>query len=88
MHSTGEKVQWIPVAAASTAVTRATCSSRPASQLAAIASWVGKIVAPSQKEWPWMQSSATSSGMRSRVCAASSWARRTFSGEACRIEPT
>jgi len=87
MHRTGEKVQWMPVAATSTAVARATRSSRSGSQEAAIASWVGKIVAPSQKECPWIASSATSSGMRSRERAVSSWASRTASGEACRIEP-
>ena len=30
------------------------------SQVAAMPSWVGKIVAPSWNEWPWMQSSAIS----------------------------
>ena len=44
------------------------------SQVAAMPSCVGKIVAPSQNECPWMQSSATSSGIRSRVCAVSSCA--------------
>ena len=67
MHSTGEKVQWMPVADTSTAVARATCSTSSGSQEAAMPSWVGKIVAPSQKEWPWMQSSPTSSGMPRRV---------------------
>ena len=51
-------------------------------------SCVGKIVAPSQKECPWMQSSATSSGICSRVCAVSSCAWRTRSGDVCRIDPT
>nr|WP_033430173.1 hypothetical protein [Saccharothrix syringae] len=87
MHSTGENVQCTPVAATSTAVARATRSTRSASQVAAMPSWVGKIVAPSWKEWPWMQSSATSSGMRRRVRAVSAWARSTRSGEVCRIEP-
>ena len=50
---------------------RATRSTRSASQVAAMPSCVGKIVAPSQNEWPWMQSSATSSGIRSRVRAVS-----------------
>ena len=47
MHSTGEKVQWMPVAATSTAVARATRSSRSGSHVAAMPSCVGKIVAPS-----------------------------------------
>ena len=72
MHSTGENVQWMPVAATSTAVTRATRSSRSGSQLPASASWVGNTVAPSQNPCPWIQSSATSSGIRSRVLAVSS----------------
>ncbi len=50
-------------------------------------SWVGKIVAPGQNEWPWMQSSAVSSGMPRRVCPASAMASSIRSGEACRIEP-
>ena len=68
MHSTGEKVQWMPVAAISAAVARATRSTSAGSQVPAMPSWVGKIVAPGQNEWPWMQSSPTSSGIRSRVC--------------------
>jgi len=88
MHSTGEKVQWMPVAAASTAVMRAACSTNPGFQDAAIPSWVGKMVAPFQKEWPWMQSSPTSSGIRKRVCCTSRCARITRSGEVCRIDPT
>ena len=87
MHSTGEKVQWMPVEATSTAVARATCSIRDGSQVAAIPSWVGKMVAPSQNECPWMQSSATSSGIRSRDSSASAPACRMRSGEACRMEP-
>ena len=39
MHSTGENVQWTPVAATSTAVTRATCSARPRSQVPAMPNW-------------------------------------------------
>ena len=50
MHSTGENVQWMPVADISTAVTRATCSTSSGSQEPAMPSWVGKIVAPAQKE--------------------------------------
>lgn len=69
MHSTGENVQWTPVAATSTALTRATCSARPRSQVPAMPNWVGKIVAPSQNECPWMQSSPTSNGIPSRVCS-------------------
>ena len=88
MQSTGENVQWMPVAATSTAVARAARSSRSASQVAAMPSCVGKIVAPSQKECPWMQSSAMSSGICSRVCAVSSCACRTRSGDVCRIDPT
>ncbi len=88
MHSTGEKVQCRPVAATSTAVARAIRSTRPASHEHAIASCVGKIVAPGQNEWPWMASSPVSSGMPSRVRAARSMARTIRSGEACRIEPT
>ncbi len=52
MHSTGEKVQWMPVAATSTAVARAARSMSATSQDAAMPSWVGKIVAPSKNEWP------------------------------------
>ena len=88
MHSTGEKVQWIPVAATSTAVARAARSISAASQEHAMPSWVGKIVAPGQNEWPWMQSSAVSNGMPRRVPAARSTATSMRSGEACRIEPT
>ena len=50
-------------------------------------SCVGKIVAPSQNECPWMQSSATSSGIRSRVCAVSSCASRTRSGRRVQDRP-
>ena len=50
LHILGEKVQWMPVGAISSAVTRPTCSSSSGFQLAASASWVGKIVAPSQNE--------------------------------------
>ena len=39
MHSTGENVQWTPVAATYTAVTRATCSARPRSQVPAMPNW-------------------------------------------------
>ena len=88
MQSTGENVQWMPVAATSTAVARAARSSRSASQVAAMPSCVGKIVAPSQNECPWMQSSAISSGICSRVRAVSSCAWRTRSGDVCRIDPT
>ena len=57
----------------STAVTRATRStSVGVPGCTPCPSWVGKIVAPCQNEWPWMQSSATSSGICSRVCAVSS----------------
>ncbi|CPU64439.1 Uncharacterised protein [Mycobacteroides abscessus] len=87
MQSTGEKVQWTPVAATSTAVARATCSTSAGSHVAAMPSCVGKIVAPTQNEWPWMQSSASSRGMRSRVRPVSSCAARTFSGEVCSSEP-
>ena len=53
----------------------------PASHDAAMPSWVGKIVAPAQNEWPWMQSSATSSGIaagsaRSSSCASQHPLRR------------
>jgi hypothetical protein len=41
MQSTGEKVQWMPVAATSTAVARATFSSSDASHDAAMPSCVG-----------------------------------------------
>ena len=71
MHSTGEKVQCSPVAAISTAAARAPRSTRSGSQVQAMPSWVGKIVAPGQKECPWMQSSAISSGICSRVFATS-----------------
>ena len=87
MHSTGENVQCRPVADTSTAVARAIRSTRSASQEHAIASWVGKIVAPGQNECPWMASSAVSSGMPSRVRAARSMARTMASGDACRIDP-
>jgi len=87
MQSTGEKVQWIPVAATSTAATRAARSMRPGSQEHAMASCVGKIVAPGQKQWPWMQSSAVSRGMPRRVREARSIASSIRAGEACRIEP-
>ena len=88
MHSTGEKVQPIPVAATSRAVARAASRTRSGSQVQAWASWLGKIVAPCQKEWPWMQSSATSNGMPSRVSRARvmQWSMRSWS--VCRIEPT
>ena len=87
MHRTGERTQWTPVADASIAVTRAARSISSGSQLAAIASWVGKMVAPGQKEWPWMQSSTTSSGMprRDRAASAIAWGNR--SGEAWRMAP-
>ncbi len=88
MQSTGLKVQCTPVAAASTAVTRAACSIRSGSQDDAMPSWVGKIVAPSKNECPWMQSSPTRSGMRSRVCSTRSWASFSRLGEVCRIDPT
>ena len=87
MQSTGEKVQWTPVAETSTAVTRAARSTRSGSHEHAMPSWVGKIVAPGQNEWPWMQSSAVSSGMPSRVCSARAMASSIRSGEVCRIEP-
>lgn len=74
MHSTGENVPWIPVAAISVAAARATRWSRAGSQVQAMASWVGKMVAPGQKEWPWMPSSVVSKGMPSRVRRASSMA--------------
>ncbi len=47
MHSTGEKVQCMPVADASMAVARAMRSMSSGSQEAAMPSWVGKMVAPS-----------------------------------------
>ena len=87
MHRTGERTQCTPVDDASIAVIRAVRSTSSGSQLAAIASWVGKMVAPGQKEWPWMQSSTTSSGMprRDRAASAIAWGNR--SGEAWRIDP-
>ena len=74
MHSTGENVQCSPVAAISTAAARAPRSTRSGSQVQAIPSWVGKMVAPGQNECPWMQSSAISSGICSRVVATRSLA--------------
>lgn len=41
MQSTGENVQWMPVAATSTAVARATRSTSAASHVAAMPSCVG-----------------------------------------------
>ncbi len=87
MHNTGENVWWMPVAETSTAVARATRSSSSGSQEAAMPSWVGKIVAPGQNEWPWMQSSAVRSGIFSRVRPSSSLASMSFAGEVCRMDP-
>ena len=50
MHSTGEKVQCTPVQETSSAVARPAASTLAASQLTAMPSWEGKIVAPGQKE--------------------------------------
>ena len=77
----------MPVGAISSAVTRPTCSSSSGFQLAAMASWVGKMVAPFQNEWPWMPSSPTSSGMPRRFCAARSIARSIFAPRMWRMEP-
>ncbi len=41
MHSTGENVQWMPVADTSTAVARAIFSTRSGDHVAAMPSWVG-----------------------------------------------
>ncbi len=86
MHSTGENVQWMPVAATSSAVARATRSISSASHDAAMPSWVGKIVAPGQNECPWMQSSADEQrdpqpGLRGQV----DWPPGCVPGEVCRM---
>ena len=63
MQSTGEKVQATPVLRISRAVTRPISSISSAFQLELMPSWVGKIVAPGQNEWPWIASTPSSSGM-------------------------
>lgn len=50
MHSTGENVQCTPVEETSSAVARPAASTAFGSQLNAMPSWEGKIVAPGQKE--------------------------------------
>lgn len=87
MHSTGENVPWIPVVEISIADARATRWIREGSQVQAMPSCVGKMVAPGQNEWPWMQSSAVSSGMPSRVRWARSMASGIRAGVTCRTDP-
>src|SRR5674476_1074671 len=88
MQSTGENVHLKPVLVASTAVIRAIRRAFSGLQLHATASCVPKMVAPGQKECPWMQSSASSRGMPSRVAAASSMAWPIRSGGTWSNEPT
>lgn len=87
MHRTGENVPWMPVVAISVADARAIRWTREGSQVQAMPSWVGKMVAPGQNEWPWMQSSAVSSGIPSRVRWASSTASGIRAGVTCRTDP-
>ena len=77
----------MPVGAISSAVTRPTRSSSSGFQLAAIASWVGKMFASFQNEWPWMPSSPISSGMPRRFFAARSIARSILPPRMCSSEP-
>jgi len=71
----------------SVAATRAARSTSAGSHEQAMPSWVGNTVAPGQNAWPWMQSSAMSSGMRSRVVSTMAIASRMRAGEACSSEP-
>ena len=77
----------MPVGAISSAVTRPTRSRSSGLQLAAMASCVGKMLAPFQNEWPWMPSSPMSSGIPRRFFAARSIARPIFAPRMCSSAP-
>ena len=77
----------MPVGAISSAVTRPTRSRSSGFQLAAMASWVGKMFASFQNECPWMPSSPIRSGMPSRFFAARSIAVRIFAPRMWRRAP-
>lgn len=78
-----------PMYTTSSAVARPAALTLSGSQLTAMPSWDGKIVAPGQKEYPWMQSSPIINGMPKRVFSLTVLAARDkSSGLVCRMDPT